>query len=206
MTRFFTITAAAALVATGAAAGDYSKSGPTMTEPPIAAPAMAAASPRFDWTGGYVGAGLGYGRMSISGFNNGSSAVGGLFAGYRWDMGTAVVGGELVVSPGTFGSATLPGGDRLRAGASLMLSAGMPITADARTLGYVAAGPSIVRTSGAGGSKTSTGAGVQAGVDHMITDQIMLRGSLNYTAINSVSNANLKTRTLGAAVGVGFKF
>lgn len=206
MTRFFTTTAAAALIATGASAGEYSKSGPAMAEPTIETPAMPAPTPRFDWTGGYVGAGLGYGRMSISGANNGSAAVGALFAGYRYDMGIAVLGGELQVSPGAFGSATLPGGDRLRSGASLMLSAGIPVTADARTLGYVAAGPSLVRTSGAGGSETSTGAGVQVGMDHMLTDQIMLRGSVNYTAINNVGNNNLNTRTLGAGIGVGFKF
>jgi len=207
MTRFFTITATAALVATGATAGDFTKSGPAMTEPTIAAPAMPAApTPRFDWTGGYVGAGVGYGRMSFSGFDNASSAVGGVFAGYRMDMGNAVVGGELLVSPGAFGSANLPGGDRIRAGASLMLTAGMPVTADARTLGYIGAGPSMIRTSGVGGSETSTGAGVQLGIDHMLTDQIMLRGAVNYTAINNVGNNDLRTRTLGAGVGVGFKF
>ena len=206
MTRLLTTTAAAALIVTGASAGDYSKSGPAVTEPMIEAPAMPAATPRFDWTGGYAGAGLGYGRMSISGANNGSAMVGGLFAGYRYDMGTAVLGGELQVSPGTLGSATLPGGDKLKSGASLMLSAGIPVTADARTLAYVAAGPSLVRTSGAGGSETSTGAGLQVGMDHMLTDQIMLRGSVNYTAINNVGNANLRTRTVGAGIGVGFKF
>ncbi len=206
MTRFLMTTAATALIATGASAGDYSKSGPAMAEPSIAAPAAPVAAPRFDWTGGYAGAGLGYGRMSISGANNGSAAVGGLFAGYRYDMGSAVVGGELIVSPGTIGSATLPGGDKLKGGAALMLTAGVPVTADARTLAYVGVGPSLLRTSGAGGSETSTGAGVQVGMDHMLTDQIMLRGSVNYTAINNVGNANLKTRTLGAGIGVGFKF
>lgn len=208
MKRLFATTAIAALVATGASAGDFSKTGTAVAEPQIATPSMPTVSPRFDWTGGYVGAGIGYGRMNISGFDNRSSAVGGLFAGYRWDMGNAVVGGELLVSPGNFGSSTLPGpsGDEVKAGASLMLSAGMPVTADARTLGYIAAGPSMIRTSGAGGSETSTGAGVQLGLDHMITDQIMLRGAVNYTAINNVGNDDLKTRTLGAGVGVAFKF
>lgn len=172
-----------------------------MSAPPAPTPA-----PRFNWTGAYAGAGIGYGRMDFDGFNSRNSPVGALFGGYRMDMGSYVLGGELTVSPGAFGSATLPGGDELKSGASLMVSAGMPISADRRTLGYVAAGPTLVRTSGAGGSDTSVGAGLQLGLDHMLTDQIMLRGSVTYTAINNVGNADLDTRTLGAGLGVAFKF
>ncbi|MFN7003105.1 MAG: outer membrane protein [Roseinatronobacter sp.] len=205
MTRLLATAAVTALVATGASAGDFSKSGPAVADPVVPAPATPVAAPRFNWTGAYAGAGIGYGRMSISGNPSQSSAVAGAFAGYRWDMGSAVYGVEGLLSP-AFGSPTLPNGDRIRGGASLLLTAGIPISADARTLGYAGIGPSIVRTSGAGGSKTSAGATVQVGLDHMLTDQMMVRGALNYTAINSVSNAGYKTRTLGAGVGLAFKF
>lgn len=206
MTRFFAFTAAAALAATGAVADQHSKAGAPMSEPQVATPPAPAPQPRFNWSGAYAGAGIGYGRMDFDTFNSRNSPVGAFFGGYRMDMGSFVLGGEATISPGAFGSATLPGGDELKSGASLMVSAGMPVTADRRTLGYVAAGPTFVRTDGAGGSETSTGAGLQLGLDHMLTDQIMLRGSVNYTVINNVGSTDLDTRTLGAGVGVAFKF
>jgi opacity protein-like surface antigen len=167
---------------------------------------MAAPAPRFNWTGAYAGAGLGYGRMSFDTFDSRNAPVGGLFGGYRYDTGNVVYGGELTVSPGAFGSATLPGGDELKSGASLMLSAGIPFTESGRTLGYVAAGPTLLRTDGAAGSDTSTGLGAQLGVDHMLTDQIMLRGSVTYTVVNDLGSTGLDTDTLGAGLGVAFKF
>lgn len=194
----------AGMFATTAVAQDTSKMAPAMAEPSVSmAPIMA---PTFDWTGGYAGVGLGYGNMRISGEDSRSAATGGLFAGYRMDAGSYVLGAEAVVVPGTFGSATLPGGDEVKAGATLLLSAGIPVSADRRTLAHISAGPSIMRTSGAAGSETSTGATVGVGVDHMITDSMMLRGALSYTAINNVGSSNLNTRTMNAAVGVGFKF
>lgn len=206
MARILAYAATAAMVATGASAGDYSKAGPVGQEPVVQQPAAPVVAPRFDWTGGYAGAALGYGRLKTSAGERGSSAVGGLFAGYRWDMGDAVLGAEAQVSPFAFGSPTLASGDRLRAGASLLLSAGMPVTADARTLAYVGAGPALLRTSGPAGSETSTGVTGQLGLDHMVTDSIMVRGSVNYTAINGVGSANDRTRTLGAGVGLAFRF
>jgi len=206
MTRFMATAAVAALAATGVSAGGQSKTA-TMVEPPVMAPAeMPAPAPRFNWTGAYAGAALGFGRMSVRDADSGSSAVAGLFGGYRFDMGDFVVGGEAFVAPTAFGSPEL-GDTRLRSGASILLSAGMPVTADARTLGYVAAGPSFLRTREEGGSSsTSTGATISLGIDHMLTDEIMLRGSINYTAINNVGDADFRTRTTGAAVGLGFKF
>ncbi len=206
MTRFFAATCVAACVATTASAGGMSKTAP-MSETPVAVPPeMPAPAPRFDWTGAYAGAALGYGRMSIRGTDNGSAGAGALFAGYRMDMGNVVAGGELILSPAAFGSPRFANGDRIRGGASALLSVGMPVTADARTLGYVAAGPSVLRTRGDDGSENSFGASVAVGLDHMLTDDIMLRGSVSYTAINNVGGADYRTRTTGASVGLGFKF
>ncbi len=205
MKRLFAIAAGAALAATGAAAGNYTKSGPTVTEPVIQTPPVPVAAPRFNWTGPYAGAALGYGRMSVSGNASQSAAVSGLFAGYRWDMGSMVYGIEGQIAP-ALGSPTLPNGDRIRMGAGLLLTAGIPVSADGQTLVHAGVGPSLLRTSGAGGSKTATGATAQIGIDHMLTDQIMLRGSVNYSAINSVSTASYKTRTVGAGVGLAFRF
>lgn len=206
MTKVIAFAATAAMIATGASAGSYSKAAPVSAEPVVQQPAAPVAAPRFDWTGAYAGAALGYGRLRTSAGESGSSAVAGLFAGYRWDMGDAVIGAEAQLAPVAFGSPTLASGDRLRAGGALLLSAGAPVTADSRTLAYAAAGPAMLRTSGPAGSETSIGLSGQLGVDHMLTDTIMLRGSVNYTAINGVGSANDRTRTLGAGVGLAFRF
>lgn len=205
MIRLIAGASVAGLFATTAMAQDYSKMAEPVVEPrvAVAAPAMA---PAFDWNGGYAGVGLGYGSMSFDGpADSRSAATGALFGGYRYDAGSYVLGSELVLIPG-FGDSTLPGGDEIKSGASVLFSAGMPVSQDRRTLAYVAAGPSMIRTSGAAGSETSVGGTLGLGVDHMITESMMLRGGVSYTAINNVGSTDLKTRTMNATVGVGFKF
>lgn len=226
------IAAVAGVLATGASAGEFGKTGPGVAEPVIA-PAAQPAAPMapFSWTGAYAGAGVGYGRMSFKAsdevfnnifdgedaFDSRSNALGALFAGYRMDMGNFVLGGEAIVSPATFGTARLPSpsngdnGDNGNAeeidyGVSLMVTAGMPVGPEGRTLGYVGIGPSLLRTKGDNGSENSWGGTAALGVDHMLTDNLMLRGSVNYTVINNVGVNDLNTRTLGAGVGVAFKF
>lgn len=205
-TRIFAAAAVLGMVASTAVAGGYSKSGPATAEPMVQAASSPMIAPRFNWTGPYAGAAIGYGQMKLSGGGDIDNGAAALFGGYRYDTGNAVLGAELSVVPTTFGSATLPNGDEIKGGASLMLTAGLPISADARTLAYIGAGPTVVRTSGVGGSKTSTGATLGLGIDHMLTESTMLRGAVTYSAINDVSNANYKTRTLAVGVGIGFKF
>ena len=205
ITPIFASAALAGLVTTGAMAGDMSKTGPGLQEPVVSTPAAPVAPARFNWTGGYAGAGLGYGNMKFGG-DSASSATAALFAGYRQDMGYAVLGAEALLAPVAFGSPTLSSGDEIKGGGALLFTAGLPVSADARTLAYVGVGPSLLRTSGAAGSENSIGGMATIGVDHMLTDSIMLRGSVNYTGINNVGVDNTNTRTLGAGVGVGFKF
>lgn len=208
MNTIRTITAAAVvgLVATSAVAGNYSKVGPAMAEPMVPVLNAPVAASRFNWTGAYAGAAIGYGQTNLSGFDSRSTGVGGLFGGYRYDTGNAVLGAELDLALATFGKATLPNGDEMKSSASLLFTAGLPISANARTLAYVGAGPTMVRTSGVGGSKSSTGATVVVGIDHMMTDTVMLRTGVTYTGVNNLSNANYKARTLAVGVGIGFKF
>lgn len=208
LTPIFAGAALAALATTGAMAGGMSKTGPGLQEPVVSTPTAPPAPARFNWTGAYAGAGLGYGDMRFSPGDSASNAVASLFAGYRQDMGFAVLGGEAIISPAAIGSPTLPGpgGDELKAGGALLFTAGVPVTADARTLAYVGVGPSMLRSSGTAGSENSFGGMAAIGVDHMITDSIMLRGSVNYNVINNVGQDDINTRTLGAGVGVGFKF
>ncbi|MDD7972440.1 outer membrane protein [Roseinatronobacter alkalisoli] len=206
---FATAAVTASLLAAPAFAQSTSKSGAPMAEPQIAQPAqpMAPAAPRFSWTGGYVGGQLGFGQTSVTGDSNRLGGTAGVFAGYRMDMGQAVLGVEGVVTPVLPGSSDLPGGDSIRGTASLLLSAGMPFGPDQRTLAYVNAGPTIMRTGGSGvSSETSTGATLGVGVDYMLNDNTMLRTGLSHTQVKSVGAANARVRTTSANVGVGFKF
>jgi outer membrane immunogenic protein len=203
----FTIAACAACLATGAVAQDTGKSGPVLSEPTLTAPPPAMVSaPRITWTGAYIGAGIGYGDMRFSGGGSASSAAAGLFAGYRQDMGNFVLGGEAIVVPTSFGRVDLPGGDSLSAGASVLGTAGMAFGPEGRTLGYVGLGPTLLRSSGPSGSETSVGGTATLGLDHMLTDSLMLRGGVNYTVVNNVGVNNVNTRTLGAGVGLAFRF
>ena len=57
---------------------------------------MATSSFAGDWTGGYAGAGLGYGDVTVSGgIEDGTGGTAGLHGGYDYDFGDWVVGGEL---------------------------------------------------------------------------------------------------------------
>ncbi len=57
---------------------------------------MASTAMAGDWTGGYVGAQLGYGKVKPSGgIADGSGGIYGIHAGYDYDFGDWVLGGEL---------------------------------------------------------------------------------------------------------------
>ena len=93
----FSLVAAAALIGAPAFAGNPL---PPTPEPMVEAPVAAApvALSYSDWTGGYVGAQLGWGDADATGGgvnSSGDGALGGLHAGYRYDFGGIVAGVEL---------------------------------------------------------------------------------------------------------------
>ncbi len=91
----------AALIATAALTAPAFAGGPVaVAEEPVIAPVTEAyVAPGFDWTGGYVGAQLGYGDVDTSVGDvdgpGGYGWLGGVHAGYRWDLGGWVAGTEL---------------------------------------------------------------------------------------------------------------
>ena len=93
----FSLFAAAALIGAPAFAGNPL---PAQPEPMVEAPVMVAPvyAASSGWTGGYVGAQLGWGDADASGGgvdSSGDGALGGLHAGYRYDFGGIVAGVEL---------------------------------------------------------------------------------------------------------------
>jgi outer membrane immunogenic protein len=88
----------AALIATAALTAPAFAGGPVAVaeEPAIVPAAEAYVAPGIDWTGGYVGAQLGYGDVGSSSETlDGYGWLGGVHAGYRWDFGNWVAGSEL---------------------------------------------------------------------------------------------------------------
>lgn len=88
----------AALFATVALTAPAFAGGPVAVadEPAIVPAQEVYVAPGLDWTGGYVGAQLGYGDVSSSDDSlDGNGWLGGVHAGYRWDLGNWVAGTEL---------------------------------------------------------------------------------------------------------------
>ncbi|MDA5093783.1 outer membrane beta-barrel protein [Aliiroseovarius sp. KMU-50] len=64
---------------------------PNVSSPPVFTEISRASTP--DWTGPYVGAQIGYGDVNASvGAANGDGIIGGIIAGYDFDMGDWVLG------------------------------------------------------------------------------------------------------------------
>ena len=86
--------------------------GPTTTapEPMIIPAAEPYAAPGIDWSGAYVGGQLGYADTDTSaGALDGYGMLGGVHAGYRWDMGTFVAGAELDYDTASVDLGAVPG-------------------------------------------------------------------------------------------------
>jgi hypothetical protein len=69
----------------------------TRPDAPVQIPAAPAPIAGTDWTGFYAGGQIEYGDVGVSGAatDDGTGALGGIFAGYRYDFGSYVIGAEL---------------------------------------------------------------------------------------------------------------
>ncbi|MFD1195264.1 outer membrane protein [Seohaeicola saemankumensis] len=168
-----TRTLIAALSASALAAPAFAGSAaPAAMEPMIEAPAPAPMAMGRDWTGGYAGVQLGYADVStnIAGVE-GDDMIGGLTAGYDWDLGNYVLGvgldadiADLAVAP----TLTLERVYRLKVrggydlGNGLIYATAGGVGADVDGLGY------------------DTGYFIGAGYEHMLTDSISLGGEVLY--------------------------
>lgn len=143
--------------------------GPTtpIVEPEIVPAPVAVVTPSADWSGLYLGAQLGYGDVDSNGAGlDGSGDMGGVHAGYRWDLGTTVIGAEL-----DWDSTNIDLGaaaDQLDSVARLKLSAGADL---GRTLLYATAGAARAKADVAGAALADNGWFLGAGATYAMTDQ-----------------------------------
>lgn len=192
MKRMVIASAALMLSAGTVFAGGYT---PTVTEAAPVAPAPVMTQ-NADWTGGYVGAQIGYGKVNKDLDANG--AVGGLHAGYLKDFGKYVLGGELAYSGADLKDKAADA--KVKNFTDLKLIGGVP---NGKWLYYGALGASYVDAKAAGSSYSDTVPMLGAGVKYQLTDQWALGGEVDYRDGHDFdgtgNNVNLTTVALTAS-------
>jgi len=198
MTRLKLSALAAALclpMAAPALAGGFAD--PAVEPAPVAPTTTPAPRTRGNWTGGYVGAELGYGRASSSlNPDDASGVIGGLFAGYNHNFGGFVLGAEVGIANTRL---RFDDGSRInnyaRAGLRFGVDAGdfMP---------YATAGAVRARTSI--GSDNGTFAGV--GVDYLLTPQVAIGAEVLAYRFRDFAGTTLDSNARSAAVRMSFRF
>ncbi|MEO0401040.1 MAG: outer membrane beta-barrel protein [Pseudomonadota bacterium] len=142
---------------------------PVASVPPPVAPAPEPVlSLGGDWTGAYVGGQLGYGDINGTGTADGDDLLYGLHAGYDYDFGTFVLGGEIDYD---FTEIDLGGAADVDSVARLKLRAGYDF---GPTLGYLTAGVAEVDTSI--GSESGEFYGI--GVAYQLSEQYTIGAEL----------------------------
>jgi len=170
-----------------------------VVEEPMVAPApVAVAAPSTDWSGLYGGVQLGYGDVgSSTGALDGNGFSGGLFGGYRADLGQFVAGVEGNYDKTDF---TLGGGAAsVDSIARLKLIGGYDL-GPALVYGTVAA----VRADSTLGADNGWGAGV--GVDYALSNGMTLGAELMEHRFDNFvgSGTDLDATTVNARLGFRF--
>jgi outer membrane immunogenic protein len=193
MRTTFATLALAGLSAAPALAGGLNT---PVTEPTVvAAPMVAATRPDGDWGGFYAGASIGYGDVGASGsIANGNGLIGGVHAGYRWDLGTPVFGieGEYQGADISLGK----GDDSVDSVARVKLIGGADL---GRTFIYATAGAAYGEATVGGDSTHENGYFGGVGLDYKVTDQWILGGEVlsnHFDNVNSAGDLNATTASL----------
>lgn len=201
-----------ALVAAPAMAADLSRG---VAPAPVMAPATVV-DYGFNWTGGYVGANVGYRWVDSSadagGFHgnlDSGSAFGGLQAGYNWQVNQFVFGLETDFGYGSsskydnyFGTrATWEGTTRARAGVAfdrfLVYGTAGVAYADFKTTNLTASS-----------SDWQVGWAAGGGLEYAVTNNVSLKGEYLYTDYGSdtVNGAKYDLSNSLVRLGVNYKF
>ena len=184
--KFVTMTAAAALLTAGTAyAGGVN---PAPMEPMVMAPSAPLVMPSQDWTGGYAGLSVGYGAGSAESNQDDFDVDGygiGAFAGYNYDFGSFVMGGELEIATGNIDD------DDTRLefnnGARLKLKAGADL---GQTLVYGLAGATYANAELDGDDIDAAGYLLGLGAEYRISPNVGLGAEVIYEDFGDVDGAS----------------
>lgn len=160
-----------ALTVVGTAAPAFAGSyAPAPVDPVIAAPAPAPMmSP--DWTGAYGGLSLGYGELGKD--DTDDAMIYGVQAGYNYDMGKYIVGGELEYAARDMWDHNAADSTRLKGRIGYDLGS---------TMVYGVVGATMIDQQG--------GYAVGLGAEHMVTDKIGLGAEYLYENIGDFDSGS----------------
>ena len=198
----------AALIATAALTAPAFAGGPVaVAEEPVIAPvAEAYVAPGLDWTGAYVGGQLGYGDVDTSAGGvdgpGGYGWLGGVHAGYRWDMGHWVAGTELSWDKTGI---EIPDGSGVELDdvTALKLMAGREI---GNSLVYGTLGAAHASISGGGADASDNGMVYGIGFDHALAGNWTVGGEVlqhNFDDFDG-TGTDVDATTIKAKVGLRF--
>ncbi|MBJ3763501.1 porin family protein [Maribius pontilimi] len=207
--KIFGITTVAILAGSTAFAGGMDIA-PAPAPVPLAP--LPAATP--NWTGGYAGLSLGYGTGSAeveddedttavdeSADIDFDGAIGGVFAGYNYDLGNAVVGAELDLNAANFdldddvGSIDEVHRLKLRGG----FKAGSALI-------YGVAGAAYASAEVLGDDFSDTGWLVGLGVDYLVTDNIVAGAEVLYHQFDDFDDTGIDVDATTLQARVAYKF
>lgn len=169
-------------------------------ETPVAAPAPAPVSTGGDWTGGYVGGALSYGRAS-AGTPDGNGALYGIRAGYDRDFGSFVLGGGL-----SFDKASIDlsgGAGSLDDVARLSVRAGADL---GNTLLYATAGAARASATLGGLSQSDNGYFGGVGAEYRIGGKMSVGGEILSHRFGDFNGTGTDVKATTAGVNVNFRF
>jgi opacity protein-like surface antigen len=189
------IAAAIAIAGAPALAGSTE---PPVIEPPVtqAAPLPVTTGP--DWTGFYAGAQLGYADIDTNVSGSNGDVIGGLVAGYDFDLGNWVVGGgldydfaDISVANGAADvesvfRAKLRGGYKL--GDGLLYGTGGYAMADTDTLG------------------SDDGYFIGAGYEHLVTENLSVGGEVLYHEFDNYNSTPVDVDATTVQIRGTFRF
>jgi outer membrane immunogenic protein len=171
--------------------------------PPVQAPVIVQAPVMVsaDWTGFYAGAQLGYGQLKSDAIvDEPKDLTYGVHAGYLYDLGSIVVGGELDYDMTNIGFAA-PAVD-LDSVARLKLRAGYDAGAFQP---YIVAGAARAQVSGAlDGSSDGTFAGV--GLDYQLTDSFRIGGEVLAHQFDDLVNSGVDVTANTISLRASYSF
>ncbi|MFZ1469326.1 MAG: outer membrane beta-barrel protein [Paracoccaceae bacterium] len=170
-------------------------------EPVIEAPVVYVA-PSADWSGFYAGAQLGYGDVSSSPAGlDGNGAIGGVHAGYRWDLGTTVIGIE-----GDYDTASIDlgvGADTLDNVARLKLIGGADL---GKTFLYATGGVAYADATIGGVGRSDNGYFLGIGMDYAISDSWTVGGEVLGHRFNDFDGSGIDVDATTVQAKVSYRF
>lgn len=198
--KMYTVAALGSLLV----AGPVLAGGPTtVPAEPVLQPAPIVVAPTGgNWGGPYIGAQIGYGDMDSNGGGlDGDGAIGGLHAGYRWDLGTTVLGAEIDADAADIRLGA--GTDSLDSVARLKVMAGYDM---GQTLIYATAGAAHAKADVGGASLSDTGWLAGVGLDYAVSDRWVVGGEILTHKFDNFDSSGVDFDATTAKLKVSFRF